>query len=64
MNKIEEIFDNEECNVLAQAITNAAQAQNFNSSKVYDFLEEMPRNSMVVEIVNALADLGYTIYAP
>ena len=54
-------IDNNEMNILATAIGEAAGAYDFHDDEIYDFLEKTPRTSLVVEIVQALNHLGYSI---
>lgn len=48
-------------NALANAIILAAEAETFMDDKIYDFLENTPRTSMVVFICDSLVELGFTI---
>lgn len=49
-------------NALRAAIKKAAANNGFSGEYAdYEFLEKMPRTSMVIYIVNALGELGYEI---
>jgi septal ring factor EnvC (AmiA/AmiB activator) len=49
-------------NILAQALVNAAEAKDFkDNEKLYDFIEDTPKGSLIAHIVDELQELGYTI---
>ena len=58
-------FENEQHNILADAISIASEitpgTEVENKDKIYNFLENTPHASLIVEIVDALTKLGYSI---
>lgn len=61
-NKLVDLFVGEPENALMTALYNAAEAQYpMENGKLYKFLEETPKTSLVAEIVQELTRLGYAI---
>jgi hypothetical protein len=61
--KILQTFESDEYNALLTALYNAAEAE-YNlegSEKVYKYLEEIPKTSLVVELTGELHRLGFKI---
>ena len=49
-------------NILAQTLVNAAGAKDLkDNEKIYDFLENTPKTTLIARLVDALQDLGCTI---
>ena len=54
-----EKFEEEQCNVVLTAITNASSIE--NNGDVYEYIDSTPIHTFVVDIVEELNKLGYTV---
>lgn len=61
--ELTKMFDSEECNALAEAFVLSSEATDFKDEegKIYDYLQEEPKTSLVVFLVQNLHQLGYKI---
>lgn len=57
------MFDSEECNALADALVLSAEAESFKDEqyKIYEYLSDEPKASLIVFLVQNLHELGYKI---
>jgi len=54
--------DGEQYNALMSAVYLASEAEDANDNEaIYNFLEEVPKTSVVCELIQALHQLGYKI---
>jgi len=61
MAKEVDLFDREDMNVLMQALAGAACVHDYKDSKMYNWIQQVPKTTMVVCLVNELNNLGYDI---
>lgn len=55
------MFDDDNVNILSDALIKASEAENYNdNAKIYDFMN-LPKTSFIVELAQAINQLGYKI---
>lgn len=58
MVELEKLFSTEHHNVVLTALRECAKD---NQQDIYDFLEKMPKTSLVAELTDKIYELGYKI---
>ncbi len=61
MAKEVDLFDREDMNVLMQALAGASGVDDYKDNNMYEWIQEVPKTTMVVRLVDELNDLGYDI---
>lgn len=57
-----QMFDDEQMNALTDALLNISGAKDFNDNEtIYNYLEDTPKASLMVELVQSLNSIGYKI---